>query len=398
MNDTAIVYLDHAATTPVAPEVLETMLPFFREEFGNSSSLHRAGGRAARAVEAAREQVAALIGARSPDELVFTSGGTESDTWAVTGTVCAGPRKHVIASAIEHHAVLETVRAVRRLFGCEETVLPVDGDGLIDPASLRESLRDNTALVSVMHANNEVGTLQPVRELAQIAHERGALFHTDAVQTVGKIPLDVEEVGIDLLSLSAHKFYGPKGVGALYIRRGTKIEPLHRGGGQEQGRRAGTVNVPGAAGMGAAAALARSREAVAARREWDLVELLWSRLFSAIPGIRRNGHAEKRIPGILNVSIEGVDGEVVLFALDRSGILVSTGSACAAGSMLPSHVLRAMGVPPELARGSVRFSLGRETGEGDIARVADVLPGVVERLRALSPSSGKRAPHEITNT
>ncbi len=385
MNDTAAIYLDHAATTPMAPEAIEAMRPFLREDFGNPSSIHSAGGRAARALEAARERTAALAGARSPEEIAFTSGGTESDAWAIVGRILAGEARHIVTSAVEHHAVLETVEAARRIYGCEATVLPVDAQGLVDPDSLRRAIRDDTAVVSIMHANNETGTVQPIRELVRIAHERGAVFHTDAVQAAGKIPIDVEESGVDLLSLSAHKFYGPKGIGALYIRRGTRLEPLQRGGGQEGGRRAGTVNVPGAVGMGAAASLALEREAVDTPRERALVELLWARLSSGIPRVRRNGHPFLRLPGILNVSVEGVDGEALLMALDRLGILVSTGSACAAGSMLPSHVLRAMGTPQGYIRGSLRFSLGRGSGGEDILRVAEHLPGIVERLRAIAP-------------
>jgi cysteine desulfurase len=389
MSDYRQIYLDNAATTRVSPEVFEAMKPFFAEEYGNSSTLYRQGREAAKAVATAREQVAGLINANVP-EIYFTSGGTESDNWAVKGLVCGercgAGRKHVITSAIEHHAVLETVRFMERHMGCVATVLPVDEYGLVDPQTLRDSLRDDTALVSIMAANNEVGTVEPIRELAEIAHDRGALFHTDAVQAAGKIPLDVRELGVDLLSLSGHKFHAPKGIGALYVRKGVRLGSFMHGGMQENNRRAGTLNNHGIVGLGKAAELAKKSLGAETGRQRALVEDLWKKLSAAIPEIRRNGHPEKRVPNILSVCLEGVEGEAILLRLDMYGIMVSSGSACTTGSLDPSHVLLALGLPAEKAHGSVRFSLGQESAQEDIDKVAEVLPKVVSVLREMSPT------------
>ena len=379
------IYMDYAATTPVRPEVVEAMLPYFTERYGNPSSIHSFGQDARVAVEEARAKVASLVGAR-PEEIVFTSGGTESDNFAIRGVAYALREKgdHIVTSSVEQHAVLETCKSLERE-GFKVTYLPVDRYGMVDPEDVRKAITERTILVSVMHANNEVGTIQPIEEISKIAHERGAYFHTDAVQTVGHIRVDVEELGVDLLSTSAHKLYGPKGVGALYIRKGTRIAPFVHGGEQERGRRAGTENVPGIVGFGRAAELARLEYEDEARRLSELRDKLIEGLRERIDYIHVNGHPTRGLPGNVHITVEFVEGESMLLNLDLEGIAASTGSACSSGSLEPSHVLLAMGLSHELAHGSLRFTMGRWTTEEDVERVLDVLPEVVARLRAMSP-------------
>jgi cysteine desulfurase len=383
------VYLDYNATTPVDPAVLEAMLPFLAENFGNAGSVHSAGQRARAAIDSARESVATLIGAKL-SEVVFTSGGTEADNLAVFGTVAAStkPRKHVITTAIEHHAILHSCEELARQ-GVEVTVVPVgrgrDSQGIVDPEAIRKALRPETVLISVMHANNELGTIQPIEEIARIAAEAGVCFHSDAVQSAGKIPLDVTSLGVDLLSISAHKFCGPKGVGALYVRSGRHIAPRSWGGHAERDRRAGTENVPGIVGLGKAAELARKLLAKDGSRISTLRDRLENALLERIPNVLINGDRARRVPNTLNVSFPGAGGEALLIALDLQGIACSTGAACSSGSTEPSHVLLAAGLSHDDARSSLRFSLGRPTTSGEVDRAIEVTPAVVERIRALSP-------------
>lgn len=384
------IYLDHAATTKISSNVLAQMMPFLTEEFGNASAkYYEIGKRARRAVLQARQRVAALIGAEvpqdedRPSEIVFTSGATEGNNWIIKTIPLMGNKRHIITSAVEHHAVLETCEFMQK-HGCDLTILPVDSTGRVDPHDLAKAMRADTGLVSIMLANNEVGTLEPVAELAEIAHAKGAMFHTDAVQAVGKIPVNVAELGVDLLTLSAHKFYGPKGVGATYIRKGTRLEPLMHGGGQESRRRAGTLNVPGIIGLGAAAEDATGYMVQEAARQRALIERLWTGLSTAIPKIWRNGHPDKRLPGILNVRVAGAEGEAILMRLDMFGMQVASGSACSTDSLEPSHVLLALGIAQEDAHGSIRFSLGRDTTEKDIETVIGTMPQQVQTIRAMS--------------
>jgi len=376
------IYLDHAATTPTDPAVLESMIPWFRDRFGNPSSPHTFGREGRAAVETAREKVAALLGA-GPMEVVFTSGGTESDTMALWGVARAlrDRGNHIVVSSVEHHAVLEPCRELAGE-GFEITQLPVDANGMVDPDDAARALTHRTILVSVMHANNEIGTIQPVAEIARLAHAKGIYVHTDAVQTFGHVPFTVDEIEADLLSLSAHKLYGPKGVGALFIRKGIRIAPLLRGGGQERGRRAATENVPGIVGLGRAAEVARENMAGEAAELARLRERLIEGIRERIEGLRFNGHPERRLPGNVSVSFEGVEAEPLLLTLDLMGIACSGGSACSSTSVEVSHVLSAIGREAGMARGTIRFSLGRETSEEDIDRVLEVLPPVVKRLRA----------------
>jgi cysteine desulfurase len=374
------IYLDHNATTPVDERVLAAMLPYLGEDFGNPSSLHSFGRRARSAVEEARDEVAALVGAE-PAEIVFTASGSESDNMALRGVAARAkaPRRKLVGTTIEHHAVLNTLKAL----GAEGFAVELAGvgeDGLVDLDDLRSKVDERTVLVSVMLANNETGVVQPVAEVARLARERGALAHCDAVQAGGKAQVDVRELGVDLLSLSAHKLYGPKGVGCLYVRRGTPIEALVRGGGQERNRRAGTENVAGAVGFGRAAALAREGLREESRRLVSLRDRLEQRLL-AIPGSRRNG-AEPRLANTLNVSFDRAEAEGLLIALDLAGVAVSTGAACAAGGLEPSHVLKAMGLPPERVQSSLRLSLGRGTREADVDRAAELVEACVERQRS----------------
>ena len=384
------VYLDHSATTPVRQEVLGAMLPYFSEEYGNASSVHGFGQRARNAIEGAREKVASLLGA-SPEEIIFTSGGTESDNLAIKG-LAAAPHvrgKQVVTSAIEHHAVLNTCTALEKQ-GFAVVQLPVDRHGLVDAEELRQALanaKGDVALVSIMMANNEVGTIEPIRELAAVAAEASVPFHTDAVQAVGKVPVDVRELGVDLLSLSAHKFYGPKGVGALYVRSGTRIRPVQHGGHHEKNLRAGTENVPGIMGLARALELACEEMETEAQRLHELRDRLQEGLMDRIPDSLLNGHPVKRLPHLLNMSFENVEGESILLSLDAVGIAASTGSACTSGTLEPSHVLTAMGMPPGIAHGSLRFSLGRVNTAEDIEYVLEKLPPIIERLRQMSPFS-----------
>ena len=386
------VYFDHNATTPLAPEVLEAMTPYLTEEFGNASSIHSVGQRARAGVENARAQVAALLGARDK-EIIFTSGGTEADNMAIRGVVGASerPRKHIVTSAIEHHAVLNTCQALEAE-GVAVTYVGVGRDGIIDPEDVRRALTPDTVLITIMHANNELGTVQPIAEIARIARERKIPFHTDAVQSVGKIPVNVAELGVDLLSLSAHKLYGPKGVGALYIRRNLRLQPLMFGGHHERDRRPGTENVAGIVGLGVAAELALAHLAEEAKRLAELRDSLERRLLSAIPHCGLNGDPARRTPNTTNLHFDFIEGEPLVIALDLKGVAVSTGAACSSGAVEPSHVLTAIGLPPERARASLRFSLGRASAPADVDYVCQVLPAVVEHLRSLSPLYTKPIP------
>ena len=379
------IYLDHAATTPTRPEVVKTMLPYFTDAFGNPSSIHSYGQEAKGAVEEARTKVAELIGARS-EEIIFTSGGTEADNFALKGVAYANEHKgnHIITSSIEHHAVMEVCKFLGRR-GFRITRLPVDKYGLVDPDDVKKAITDKTILISVMHASNEVGTIEPVQEIGKIAREAGVYFHTDAVQTVGHIPVNVDKLKVDLLSISAHKFYGPKGVGALYVRKGVKLVSLMHGGEQEKRRRAGTENVPAIVGLGRAVGLAGREIDKEAERLAHLRDKLIKGLGEKIDHIRLNGHPTRRLPNNVNVSVDFVEGESMLLSLDFEGICASTGSACSSASLEPSHVLLALELSPEQAHGSLRFTLGRENTEADVERVLEVLPEIVARLRAMSP-------------
>ena len=379
------VYLDYAATTPVAPEVAEAMLPYLYGNFGNPSSIYLCGREARNVIEEARGKIAHLIGAQH-SEIVFTSGGTEADNTAILGTAYASESKanHIITSCIEHHAVLEACRFLERR-GFEVSLLPVDVYGMVDPDDVRRAITAKTILVSIMHANNEIGTIQPVAEIGRITREAGVRFHTDAVQTAGHIPVKVNELGVDLLSISAHKLYGPKGVGVLYIRKGIKIEPLLHGGAQEKNRRASTENVMGIVGLGRAAELAEQEMSSEEERLTDLRDGLINGIMQRIDGVTLNGHPSRRLPNNVNVSIECVEGESMCLSLDVEGICTSTGSACSSSSLEPSHVLMALGLPHELAHSSLRFTMGKWTTDEDISRVLEVLPRVIERLRSISP-------------
>ncbi len=383
------IYLDYAATTPTHPEVVEAMLPYFGEVFGNPSAIHSFGQEAKAAVEEARNKVADLIGARA-EEVVFTSGGTEADNFAIKGVAFANEHKgnHIITSSIEHHAVIETCKLLERR-GFSVTYLPVDEYGLVDPDDVKKAITDKTILISVMHANNEVGTIEPIAEIGKIAKEAGIYFHTDAVQTVGHIPVDVNELGVNLLSISAHKFYGPKGVGALYIRKGTKLVSFMHGGGQENGRRASTENVPGIVGLGKAVEISQREMKEEAERLTILRDKLVASLVELIDKVYLNGHPLFKLPNNVNISVDFVEGESMLLNLDLEGICVSTGSACSSSSLEPSHVLLAMGYPHERAHGSLRFTLGKWTTEEDVNRVLEALPKIVARLRAMSPLFGR---------
>ena len=375
------IYLDHAATTAVSPEVLREMLPCMTECFGNAASIHGTGREAHRALDRARKQVAAVLGAQ-PQEVYFTSGGSESDNWAVKGVAWAarGRGKHVITSAVEHHAVLNACAWLEGM-GFEVTRLPVDALGRVDPDSVARALRPDTVLISVMTANNEIGTLQPIREIGEIARSRGVPFHTDAVQAAGHIPVNVEELQVDLLSLSAHKFHGPKGVGILYVRRGTKLDSLIHGGAQERGLRAGTPNVPGAVGLAKALELAAASLPESADRVRALRDQLIREIRARIPDAVLNGDPERRLPGNVHFSFPGVDGEALLLRLDLAGIACSGGSACTSGAQEPSHVLAAIGQAPELAKGGLRMTLGEENTPEEIKEVLRVLPEIVQDLK-----------------
>jgi cysteine desulfurase len=380
------IYLDHSATTPVRDEVLQAMLPFYGPRFGNPSSIHKLGREVRQSIEASREKVAAVLSC-DPSEVVFTGSGTESDNQAIKGAVFANRDRgdHIITTKIEHHAVLHTFEYLQKHFNIRTTFLGVDRFGLVDPEELRRVIGEKTILVSVMQANNEVGTIQPLPELADICRENRVLFHSDAVQAFGKLETDVKKLGVDMLSVSAHKVYGPKGVGALYVKKGTRLHPLVHGGGHERNRRAGTENAAGIAGLGAAAELAAGERLAQRDRLTALRERLWQGIERNIPHVRRNGHPERSLPGTLNVSFEYIEGEGILLSLDMKGIAASSGSACTSGSLEPSHVLAAMGVPTEIAQGSLRFSLGRDNTEEQMDYTVEVLSRAVARLREMSP-------------
>jgi len=386
MRETRYIYMDHAATTFVKPDVIESMIPFLKEYFGNPSSLYSLGRENKEAIETAREKLAKALGAK-PEEIYFTSGGTESDNWAIKGTAFSERKrgKHIITTAIEHHAVLYPCEYLEG-HGFDITYLPVDRYGLVDPAELEAALREDTILISVMYANNEIGTIEPIQEIGKVAKENDVLFHTDAVQAIGAVPLDMKQKhkDVDMLSLSSHKFYGPKGAGALFIREGTKIDNFMHGGGQERGKRAGTENVAGIVGMGKAIELATAN---IEKHNAEILKMR-DRLLSGvleIPDCRLNGHPEKRLSGNLNFSFEYIEGESLLLMLDQMGVCSSTGSACSSGSQEISHVLKAIGLTPEIAQGSLRLTLGDANSEEDIDYVLNVLPEIVGKLRNMSP-------------
>lgn len=383
--DKNIIYADHAATTYVKPEVFEQMKPYFTELFGNPSSIYSIGRESKKAVENARAQIAECLGA-NPQEIYFTGSGTEADNWAIKGVAYANRKKgkHLITSAIEHHAVLHAFDFLKKE-GFEVTYLPVDEKGLVNPKDLEAAIRPDTTLVSIMLANNEIGTIQPIKELAAIAKEKGVIFHTDAVQAMGNIDVKVNDLNVDLLSMSAHKFYGPKGVGALYIRKGVKIDSFMHGGAQERNRRAGTENVPGVVGMAAALKLAYENLENYNKHLRKLSDRLIDGVMEKIPYVRLNGDREKRLPGNVNFSFQFIEGESLLLMLDMKGIQASSGSACTSGSLDPSHVLLAIGLPHEIAHGSLRITFGEENTEEDVDYIIDNLVEIVDKLRQMSP-------------
>lgn len=379
------IYMDHSATTPVDAEVFAAMIPYYNDRYGNASSVYSLGQISRRAVEESRETIASLFNAK-PQEIIFTSGGTEADNQALIGYMTANVRRgnHLITSSIEHHAVLETCDYLKKQ-GFEITTLPVDQYGEVRPETLKEALRANTILVSIMHANNEVGTIQPIKELSALAHEAGAVFHTDAVQTTGKMPIDVKDMGIDMLSASSHKLYGPKGVGCLYVKKGIQLTNFMHGGSQERRMRAGTENVAGIVGFAKAAELARLNMKERELQLGKLAERLLTGITSSIPDTLPTGHPDRRVPGSVSVCFRYVEGESILLMLDSMGIMASSGSACTSGSLDPSHVLLAMGLPHEIAHGSLRLTLGKDNTEDDVNYVLEVLPKVIDNLRSMSP-------------
>lgn len=379
------VYMDHSATTPIHEEVVKAMTPYLTEKFGNPSSVYSLGQESRQAVEKARSQVAALINSPAAD-IIFTGSGTEADNHALIGYALANQDKgrHIIVSAVEHHAVLETAQFLAK-HGFELTIAPVDNYGTVHPDYLREAIRSDTILVSIMHGNNEVGTIQPIQELAEIAHQHGAVFHTDAVQTAGKIPIDVKSLNVDMLSLSGHKLYGPKGIGCLYVRKGIRLSSFVHGGGQERHRRAGTENVPGIVGLGCAAEIAQQEMEQESQRLQQLAQRLADGILQSIPDTYLTGHPQNRIPGHVSVCFKYVEGESILLMLDHMGVMGSSGSACTSGSLEPSHVLLAMGYPHEIAHGSLRLTLGQMNNEEQVDYVLEVLPPIIEKLRAMSP-------------
>jgi cysteine desulfurase len=384
-------YLDHNATTPLDPAVVDRMTQAMTEVWGNASSVHHFGQQAKAALDEARSAVASLLNAETSD-IIFTAGGTESDNLAIRGaaeSLEATGRKHLITSAIEHEAVLNTMKSLAKR-GWRVTTIPVDASGIVSVERLRDAMTDDTALVSVMHANNEIGTIQPITDLAAIAHERGALFHTDAVQSAGKLPLDVRTLGVDLLSIAGHKFYGPKGSGALWLKRGVRLTPPMTGGKQERNRRAGTENVPALVGLGVAASIASKKIATEGPRLAALRDRLEAGILASIAGTERNGAAAPRVPNTTNISIARVEAESLLIGLDLAGIAVSSGSACSSGTLEPSHVLKAMGLPHARTLGSIRFSLGASNTGADIDRVLEALPPIVEKLRSLTTVGGRK--------
>jgi len=378
-----LIYLDNAATTRVAPEVFEAMTPFLQDDFGNPSSIYSLAGRSATAIESARASVAGYIGAR-PDEIIFTGGGSEADNLAIKGTMWKKPGGHMITSAIEHHAVLHSCEALAKQ-GYDLTVLPVDGDALVDPEDVRRALRPDTRLISIMHSNNEVGTVQPIAEIGAIAREAGVKFHTDAVQSLGKVRLDADELSADLMAFSAHKIHGPKGVGALYIRKGFRPVNLIDGGGQEKRLRAGTENTPGIAGFARAVELLAEEGETAVAEMRRLRDRLIESILDVIPDTILTGHPERRLPNLASFCFRYIEGEGILLSLDMHEIAGSSGSACTSGSLDPSHVLLAMGYPHEIAHGSLRLSLSRYSTDADVDKVLEVLPPAIQRLRDMSP-------------
>ncbi|MGD0622342.1 MAG: cysteine desulfurase NifS [Thermacetogeniaceae bacterium] len=379
------VYLDHAATTPLYPEVLSLMHEFMRDTFGNPSSVHSFGREAKRFTQEARQRVADLIGS-TPEEIYFTSGGTEADNIAIIGTAMARRKNgnHIITSAIEHHAVIDTCKYLAKN-GFEVTFLPVDKYGMVGPDDVAGAIRKETVLVTIMHANNEIGTIQPIAGISRITREHGVALHSDAVQTLTRIPVNVDDLGVDLLSLSAHKIYGPKGIGALYVRKGMRLQPIMHGGGQERKLRSGTENTPGIVGFGKAAEVgAREMEQESARVK-GLRDKLIRRVLAEIPSVTLNGHPEQRLPNNANFSIAYVEGESLVLSLDLEGVAVSSGSACSSGSLQPSHVLKALGLPHEMMHGSLRMTLGRANSEEDIDYVVEALKNIAARLRSFSP-------------
>ena len=380
-----LIYMDHSATTPVKKEVLEAMLPYFCEKFGNPSSVYSLGRESKKAIEEAREKTAKALGA-NPSEIFFTSGGSEADNWAIKGVAYANKVKgnHIITSCIEHHAILNSCKYLEN-DGFEVTYLPVDSEGLISLEDLKNSIRPETILVSIMFANNEVGTIQPISEIGQITREKGICFHTDAVQAIGNVKIDVEDLNIDMLSLSAHKFYGPKGVGALYIKKNVKISSFIQGGGQERGRRATTENVSGIVGLGKAIEIASNNLESYNAKLIKFRKILMDGIMERVPFVKLNGHPEKRLPGNANFSFEFIEGESLLLMLDMKGIAGSSGSACSSGSLDPSHVLLGIGLTHEIAHGSLRLTLGEENTEEDVRYVVETIPPIVQRLREMSP-------------
>ena len=383
------IYMDHAATTSTDVEVVKAMEPYFTLKYGNPNSIHSFGQEAREAVEEARGKVAHLIGA-NPAEIVFTAGGTEADNYAIKGIAWANQKKgnHIITSKIEHHAVLHSCQFLEKQ-GFKITYLPVDKYGLIDPENVKKAITDKTILVTIMHANNEIGTIEPIKEISKVVKKAGVYFHTDSVQTTGHIPIDVNDLGVDMLSMSGHKFYGPNGIGALYLRKGIKIVTLIDGGAQEKNRRAGTENLAGIVGMGKAAELAEKR--LLQGKEDEVIKLrdkLIKGITEKIDHTRLNGHPTKRLPGNANFCFEFIEGESMLLSLDMEGVAASSGSACTSGSLEPSHVLLAIGLPPEIAHGSLRLTLGKDNAEEEIDYVIDILPGIIEKLRVLSPFKG----------
>lgn len=397
MNDKRLIYLDHAATTPIHPDVLEAMMPYLTTQFANPSTLYTFGREGRDAVEAARAQVASLINAE-PSEIYFTSGATESDNWAIMSTALAteSKGKQIITIPIEHHAVLGTAEFLKRTRGYDLVQVPVDHEGLVDPDAVGKAITDQTVLITIMHSNNEIGVIEPIAEIGAITRERGILYHTDATQSIGKVPIDVKELKVDMLSLSGHKLYAPKGIGALYVRKGVRIPPYLHGGAQEGSRRAGTHNVPGIVGLGKACEIAQATMSIESPRLQGLRDMLIDGIAANIPDVRLNGSREHRLPNSVNMSIAGIEGESMILMLDYHGICVSSGSACTSGSLAASHVLLAIGVPHELAHGSLRMTLGRDNTEADVNKVLEVLPPIVERLRAMSPMYGESCPTDFT--
>jgi len=383
------VYMDHAATTPVDPEVVEAIVPCLTEVYGNASSLHSFGREAHNAMEEARSRVARLINA-SPEEIIFTAGGTESDNIAIKGAAYANRSKgdHIVTSTIEHPAVLETCRSLEKQ-GFKVSYVPVDKDGIIEIESLRKAVTERTILITIMHANNEIGTIEPIEEIAEMAETKNTILHSDAVQSAGKIPIDVKEIGIALLSISAHKIYGPKGIGALYIRKGTRLEPIIHGGGHERGLRSSTENIPGIVGLGKAAELAERRMSEDTAYLTNLRDQLIKSTLNGIEESYLNGHPTKRLPNNAHFRFTGIEGEALILNLDEKGIAASTGSACSSKKLLPSHVLMAIGLDEVQAHGSLRLTLGRENSKEDVEYVLQVLPETVKKLRAISPLWGK---------